>query len=52
MPRFKHDQRDRAFYSRSEDAVHLPRQDASEAQRTITERLCMNWPTGAATLPA
>jgi len=24
----RHDQRDRAFYSRSEDAVHLPRQDA------------------------
>jgi len=24
----RHDQRDRAFYSRSEDAVHLPRQEA------------------------
>ena len=24
----RHDQRDRAFYNRSEDAVHLPRQDA------------------------
>jgi len=29
VPPFKpHDQRDRAFYSRSEDAVHLPQQDA------------------------
>ena len=26
--KIRHDQRDRAFYSRSEDAVHLPRQDA------------------------
>ena len=32
----RHDQRDRAFYNRAEDAIHLPRQEAFKTAADVS----------------